>query len=377
MQSILRVDAPTARVQRPSARPTIPPDRFFASPETAPDESEVESETNPLFGGILARSVAPTSMDAPSAASLEDEVRSLTLGRRVAAIAAAFALGAGGAAVARGATPHHASHASTPLPLDVLAAAAAIEPAAPPPPPPCPTGMVPVPGATVALRDKPQREVNVAAYCIDALEVTVAQFASCTDAACKRPPTTNAWSGISWFEHSTFDPLCNARDAKSRGNHPMNCVDWKTAGAYCAARGARLPTEAEWELAARGTDGRRFPWGDDAPSATRMNGCGKECVAWGRAHWLPETPTYDSDDGFPTTAPVGSFPLGASPYGMKDAASNVFEWTSDAFGSVEKTTRGGVWNGAHADWAHPSLRWHAAAGARSYAIGFRCAQGSR
>lgn len=95
-----------------------------------------------------------------------------------------------------------------------------------------------------------------------------------------------------------------------KGKHPANGVNWYQAKTYCEWKGKRLPTEAEWELAARGTDGRLFPWGNDTPTCNHV--VGKYCGPSG-------------------TAPVGSKPLGDSPYGLHDMAGNVAEWCSDYY----------------------------------------------
>jgi formylglycine-generating enzyme required for sulfatase activity len=160
------------------------------------------------------------------------------------------------------------------------------------------------------------------------------------------------------------------------------------ASQACRARGARLPTEAEWELAARGTDGRKYPWGDDEPSAALLNACDAACVAWGRKSGVDFTSMFEGDDGFATTAPVGSFPSGASRYGVEDLVGNVSEWVADYFGDyptdarsnptgpsagVERVVRGGAWNGSLSAWARPTFRTKEAPTKRSYAIGFRCA----
>jgi formylglycine-generating enzyme required for sulfatase activity len=91
--------------------------------------------------------------------------------------------------------------------------------------------------------------------------------------------------------------------------HPINCITKTQAERYCAAQGKRLPSAAEWEFAARGTDGRSYPWGNDDAS---------EQVCWQGRH----------DADFKKTCPVGSFPAGASPFGALDMAGNVAEWTS-------------------------------------------------
>ena len=194
--------------------------------------------------------------------------------------------------------------------------------------PACPAGMLRVPGGAFAMGspdgvgdddEHPRHAVTVSAFCLDRTEVTVAAYEACVAAGrCTAP-------------HRERSPYCNHPD---RGDHPVNCVDWGQAVAYCRWLGRRLPSEAEWEYAARGSDGRLYPWGNEPPSASRLNACGRECVAWGKRVLGRDWPAmYDADDGWATTAPVGSFPAGASPFGALDMAGNVWEWTADWHGS--------------------------------------------
>jgi formylglycine-generating enzyme required for sulfatase activity len=270
---------------------------------------------------------------------------------------------------------------------------------APPPaaaPPSCPEGMAMVAGGKFFMgsddgpaAEQPSHAVTLASYCIDVTEVTTAAFKACSDAGnCKRAWRVNDWSGISDHERTQLDGLCNANDPEGRARHPINCVDWETASLFCEARGARLPSEAEWELAARGQDGRVYPWGDEAPSELRLNACGRECVAFGAKSHIDAWPLHWKDDGFVATAPVGSFPLGQSRIGARDMVGNVSEWVADRYGAYERApqrsprgpssgdarvVRGGAWNAGAASLVRSSSRDHASPTTRSHAIGFRCA----
>ena len=266
--------------------------------------------------------------------------------------------------------------------------------------------MLPIPGGEFFMGsgekdaepfEKPPHKVKLSPYCIDELEMTVAQYRECSDVgSCRRAGTANVWPRILPAQRKIYDPLCNASDPVGKAQHPVNCVDWDQAREACETRGGRLPTEAEWEFAARGSDGRVYPWGDDPPSGDLLNACGQECVAWQKKHPDPQTVPalmYDQDDGFPNTAPVGSFPKGKSRWGLQDVVGNVWEWVSDYYADYDKagastrTTdpqgpasgtdrviRGGAWNGSTPSWVRPSFRFHAAPDARSYGFGFRCAR---
>jgi formylglycine-generating enzyme required for sulfatase activity len=238
--------------------------------------------------------------------------------------------------------------------------------------------------------EKPAHHVVVAPYCIDRYEVTTEQYKACSDAGdCKRASVDNKWATLTKSDSKTYDPLCNFREPMARAKHPINCVDWDMAEGYCEAHKKRLPTEAEWEFAARGPDGRKYPWGDEEPGPNELNACGKECIAWGKKNHVELEAMYEGDDGWPTTAPVGSFPNGKSRYGVEDVVGNVWEWTGDWFAAYgpdaldnptgpkngdERVIRGGAWNGAYPSWVRPTFRYHNDPTTRSYGIGFRCAK---
>jgi formylglycine-generating enzyme required for sulfatase activity len=280
-----------------------------------------------------------------------------------------------------------------------------VAPVLPVAPPSCPSGMLPIPGGKFFMGsddadslpfERPAHKVLLSPYCIDRFEVTVEQYRACSERSeCKAAGTTNEdWKPeLTPKQRAAYDPVCNAGDPVARAKHPINCVDWGMADAYCRARSARLPTEAEWEFAARGPDGRRYPWGDDAPTARRVNACGPECSAWGKAHGVAgeTSPSmYKDDDGFATTAPVGSFPAGKSRYGVEDVVGNVWEWVADWYGPYEggaeasdpkgpetgerRVARGGAWNGIRAPWVRPTFRLRARPTMKSHGFGFRCAR---
>jgi formylglycine-generating enzyme required for sulfatase activity len=259
----------------------------------------------------------------------------------------------------------------------------------------CPEGMVLVPGSSffMGARDlmkdaQPPHEVTLSAFCLDRTEVTTRAYLACVETgSCERPPEKVSWNGISPDHAKLYSPLCNG-SAKDRGDHPINCVAWPMADNFCKKRGARLPTEAEWELAARGPTQRKYPWGDDPPGPKFLNACGKECARFFDAQHEKHASMYEDDDGFAGTAPVGSFPAGASAAGALDLAGNVWEWTADWYGpytadavkdprgpasGTQRVVRGGDFTGSQPDWARPAYRWKTDPDTFNHAIGFRCA----
>ncbi|MEZ4452028.1 MAG: bifunctional serine/threonine-protein kinase/formylglycine-generating enzyme family protein [Nannocystaceae bacterium] len=264
----------------------------------------------------------------------------------------------------------------------------------------CPEGMAFIPGGKFFMGSddvdlkalemaRPAHRVEVGDFCLGTHEVRVADYRRCSEIAeCKRVYRDSFWpqgsaSKAEWKrQRDAMSPLCNGDDPE-RDQHPVNCVTWEQADAYCKWIGGRLPSEAEWEYAARGSDGRTFPWGDQPPSPERVNGCGSECVAWRKDAGLDPTPTlYDADDGYAGTAPVGSFPAGATDHGLHDIIGNLFEWTADAYRAYDdpnpgdparRVIRGGAFNSYQPEHAYPALRYPQAADAHAHGIGFRCA----
>lgn len=153
-----------------------------------------------------------------------------------------------------------------------------------------------------SINERPVREVRLNAYWIDKYEVTNAQFALCVEAkACDGPIGENFYMRADYYNNSQY------------ANYPVIYVDWKQANSYCEWVGGSLPTEAQWEKAARGPDGNKYPWGNEAPTCAKAN--------------------Y-SECGVEDTTEVGSYPEGASVYGVMDMAGNVWEWVNDWWADI-------------------------------------------
>ncbi|MBH25697.1 MAG: hypothetical protein CMH57_14845 [Myxococcales bacterium] len=226
-------------------------------------------------------------------------------------------------------------------------------------------GMVMVPAGEFIMGsgrfEKPHRKVYLDVFWIDVHEVTVDAYAACVRAGeCGEPARTR-----------TNSSYCNW-GYEDRGNHPINCVTWQQAVDFCEWKGRRLPTEAEWEKAARGTDGKTYPWGEEKASCSRAvmddggDGCGED-----------------------RTWEVGSKPEGVSPYGAHDMAGNVWEWVSDWYDSdyyaeapmrnpegppsgSYRVSRGGGWYFSGVNLRAANRGFYAPSHAFHY-LGFRCA----
>jgi formylglycine-generating enzyme required for sulfatase activity len=198
--------------------------------------------------------------------------------------------------------------------------------------------------------ERPERKVDLKAFHIDATEVTNRQFQEFVKATGTAPPPH--WAGGAY--------------PQGLDEHPVVLVTWHEADSYCKWKGKRLPTEAEWEKAARGTDGRKFPWGGDFDTK-KVNTLGE----------------------YGGTVPVGTLKEGVSPYGAMDMAGNAQEWTADwyqpypgndfndkEYGEQSKVVRGGGWGGmghySLSVYVRTSFRNTANPQARYDDVGFRC-----
>lgn len=198
---------------------------------------------------------------------------------------------------------------------------------------------------------KPAHEVNLDPFWIDETEVTNRMYSLCVEeAACAPPAELSSYTRDHYFS----DP--------STADFPVLHVAWEDAQKYCLWAERSLPTEAQWEKAARGADGRLYPWGNNAPSADLLNSFAV---------------TFLED-----TVQVGSYPRGASPYGALDMAGNVWEWTADYISPYPggdpsaldydqgyRVLRGG----SFVDPADATTRYGNSAELRMHDIGFRCA----
>lgn len=206
----------------------------------------------------------------------------------------------------------------------------------------------------------PQRSVYLDEFLIDRVEVTNERYMNFVKATGHRSPPNPYGAGT-------------LHSIEGIAQLPVVQTTWYDATAYCKWARKRLPTEAEWEKAARGTDGRLYPWGNDVPTAQRAN--------FDR-EWEEEK----------TLHPVGSMPGGDSPYGVKDMAGNVREWVSDWYDAeyyqhatkrnpqgpdkkgVVRSIRGGSWHSPTSDIT-TSARGRGGFALQTHGTGFRCARG--
>jgi formylglycine-generating enzyme required for sulfatase activity len=252
----------------------------------------------------------------------------------------------------------------------------------------CPKTMIEIPAGTFQMGtadgrpdERPVHGVSLNAFCLDMTEVQVGEYAQCVAAkACVAASAEVRWANITSEDKALYSPACNG-SKPDRTDHPANCVSWDESHAYCLWAGKRLPSEEEWEYAARGAESRVYPWGGEPPSAARLNGCGEECARGPMLGDRALIPLFEGRDGWETTAPTRAFAGGKTKEGLYDMAGNVSEWTTGKYcpypgnncSSEWRVTRGGAWNSDGREGVKAARREKDAHDARAADIGFRCA----
>jgi len=236
--------------------------------------------------------------------------------------------------------------------------------------------------------ERPVHEVALDAFWLSRKEITNSQFAAFTAYTGHATTAEQEGGGYNFIEGERvlveganwLHPQGPDSDIEGLHDHPVVLVSWHDAAAYCEWVGGRLPTEAEWEYAARGLAAPVYPWGD-AFEGTRLNYCDRNCPF--------ERADQAADDGYVFTAPAGSYPEGRSWAGALDMSGNVWEWANDWYGETYygvsegsnpagpasgefKVLRGGAWDSFAAD-TRLAYRINDVPDARYYHVGFRCA----
>jgi eukaryotic-like serine/threonine-protein kinase len=239
--------------------------------------------------------------------------------------------------------------------------------------------------------ETPSILVNLDGFWIDSTEVTTEMFATFVNSTGYQTEAEKASFGYGVNVQSL--QTIQIKDANWRQpgggesilgkltDHPVSQVTWNDAKAYCEWAGRKLPTEAQWEKAARGTQRSLFPWGDQMPNGTLLNMADASLGQAVRDRTI--------NDSFANTSPVGSFPAGISPYGAMDMSGNVSEWVSDLYSNTtytlgnlhnptgaatgsDRVVRGGGWNSA-LRFVLSAYRSYQKPSYRASFIGFRCA----
>ncbi len=343
---------PPPVAERPA--PVEPPRPAKTGKETAgPKPAQAEKKIEPSLRAAVAAPAAPAKSKMPILA---------------AAAGVVLVLGAIGAWVLSGGKTD--SSAPTPSPTVAATVEAQATPAASPtsayPEVTAPEGMVYVLGGALQIgredgeeNEKPVHTVTIKPFFMDKTEVTNLQYQKFIEATNYKPPPI--WNG--------------AQFPAGEENYPVRDVTWEDAKAYAEWAGKRLPTEEEWEFAARGPEGRLYPWGDK---------------------FIPDAANVKADNGDKRDlVPVGQFVVGTSPFGIVDMAGNAYEWTAseyaaypggklttpDGFKSL-KVIRGGSYESTPAQvtatrrrgWPATRTDWPAGQAANYAQMGFRCAQ---
>lgn len=231
-------------------------------------------------------------------------------------------------------------------------------------------------------------EVELSPFYMDRTVVTVKDYRECVEAGGCPPPATTVEGKFYWYDKWISGRYCyGARNDRDR--YPMTCISWFDSDAYCKWAGKRLPTEAEWEFAAKGTDCRRYPWGHELPTSDRAVWNSTVGVFGAFANDIA-TSLFKTRRPTVGTAEVAIRPAGASPFGIEDMAGNVWEWASDWYapnypgGRVRNPTgpetgerrihRGGGWTDTEPRWLRTTDRGRHPPTIRYNRVGFRCVQ---